>query len=966
MAACAAGWSGGNVTHVLFEREAERLAILATLDQVASGGVGAAMLLRGEPGVGKTRLLQLAEGEAATRFTLVRASGHEMEQAYPLALVHQILESLLHSAGPFAGDLARASESLRRLLRTSVHDPQARGNAGAPARSEMLYALYWLLSSLAERRPVLLSLDDLHWSDPDSLEAVRFLVWRCRNAPIAAIAAMRPWPRAAGEIAERLRAGARASLMEVKPLSVEATGSLLQSVAGHLADGERVARTHEMTGGNPFLVEQVGRILDSGGPMPEGDALPSTSRCGYSVILSRLAGLPKSALSFLQAASVLGVSWRQELALALAGVRAEEAPQVLAAPLGLGLVALRGEGAAGFVHPLVRRAIYESVDPDGRDRLHLRAADLLRERGARATEVAPHIAAAASPGDPVALRELRQAAEEAWAVSAYDSAAIHLRHAVRLTHRGPEKAGALYDLGRAYQRAGSYRMACDTFEAAVQEDCETDLLCRIHQSWGFSLTLCGDADAAIGHFGQAIAAAEDAHPALAAEVASAKTILEVTTRGMADAGGSAGEALRLANRSGAPAALAKARGAWSQVAFLSGDHLEARRFAQEANAPLSGEEPDEMEQIWGWCPRIQLGMIDMRTERYEEALAVMQRQWGQAEARHMVPARIWATTFLAEIEWRRGRLREAYRWCADSALYPEGIPWATAQAYAIHAYVLMDMGDLAHAESCFTRAEEDSRRAALGATRLTCAWGRATLAARRGAIDAAAAAFRELMESADRIRLADRDFFRAGREAAEVFVRIAAYAEAQRVIDGMLDQAGESDRPGWRAAALRCLGLLEARRGSGLAAERAMLAALALHAQADEALERGRTLLAYGSILRRAGEPKRARPVLGEAARVFEHCGGGYWQQMAETERGSAGGRRRAHGPGVHIDLLTPQEYRIVELVVQGCSNRQIAYHLLISPKTLETHLRHVYEKLEVPSRDELKRFFLEHAPPAR
>ncbi len=946
----------------LLEREEEHLVIAALLRRVAAGGMGGALFLRGEPGLGKTRLLELAADQAEDRFTVVRASGHEMEQAYPFAVVHQLLESLLRSAGTIAADLASSSDSLRLLLRESIQTSgDGPGSGESPARSGILYALYWLLGSLAERRPLLLSLDDIHWCDPDSLEAIRFLAWRVANLPIALIAALRPWPPAAGRLAERLQAGNKAGLLGIRPLSAEGTARLLQTACGGSQAESSVAAAHVLTGGNPFLVEQLGQIMKSGDRLPEVDAVPAIP--GRAVVLARLSGLPAESLQFLLVASVLGVECRLEVALELAGIDPASSSAVLAPAQSLGLFIAGEAGNWGFVHPLLRRALYDSLDPAEREQLHLRLANVLRARGARATEVAPHLAKAARPGDLAAVEELHRAATEAWALSAYDSAAIHLGHAARLSNPGPGRARALHELGRAHQRAGSHQLAVEAFAAAAAEACPPTLRCRIHQSWGLSLALSGNSAMAVEQLDQAIAAVQASDLALAAETAAARTVLEVTTRGMAVAERSALESLRLAEESGAALAQAKAMAAWSQVTFLRGDYRTAQRFAREANARLPESAPDEIEQLWGWCPRIQLGMVDMRTERYDEAAAVMRYQLEQAEARHVLPARIWAATFLAEIEWRRGRLRDAFRWCGGSAAYPEDIPWATAQAHLIQGYVLMEMDDLDGAEACFVRAQDESQRAGLGAVHLTSAWGRATLAARRGALDVAAEEFRRLVGVADRLDLVDSDFFHSGREAAEVFVHTGAYSEALRMIRKMLAAAPATDRPGLRSAAFRCLGLLEARRGRGAAAEQALTASLALYAQADEELERGRTLLAYGSWLRRTGEPKRARSLLGEAAAVFERCGGKHWQRIAEAERRSAGGRGRAQSRNGQLSSLTPQEYRIVELVAQGYANRQIAYQLLVSPKTLETHLRHVYDKLGVSSRLDLKATFIRQAP---
>ncbi|MDA8334310.1 MAG: ATP-binding protein [Peptococcaceae bacterium] len=152
----------------LREREDEQACITAALD-AAVVGRGTALFFRGEPGLGKTALLALAAVDS--RFAVVRIGGPGMEQAYPFALVQQVMESLPRACGVAPEELIGGLTPLRTLLRRFILSKAPSG--AAPACFEVVYAWYWLLASMAERRPILLCLDDLHWSDPDSLEAVR-------------------------------------------------------------------------------------------------------------------------------------------------------------------------------------------------------------------------------------------------------------------------------------------------------------------------------------------------------------------------------------------------------------------------------------------------------------------------------------------------------------------------------------------------------------------------------------------------------------------------------------------------------------------------------------------------------------------------------------------------------------------------------------------------------------------------
>ncbi len=236
----------------------------------------------------------------------------------------------------------------------------------------------------------------------------------------------------------------------------------------------------------------------------------------------------------------------------------------------------------------------------------------------------------------------------------------------------------------------------------------------------------------------------------------------------------------------------------------------------------------------------------------------------------------------------------------------------------------------------------------------------AILTARRGRISEAARPFLQFTPLTDRANLAEIDVYHWVREAAEVLVQANETAAAQDLVDRIMRLLASSDlnRHGPHGAALRVTALLAARSGDAQRAEEAFRQAAIMHALSNEDLEHGRTLLAYGSRMRRVCRAKEARSVLRQAEEIFEHCGSGYWQRKAEAEYTLAKGRRRKAEHG-HLSRLTPQEHRVTELVTQGFTNRQIAAVLLISPKTVETHLRHVYDKMQTGSREELKLAFM-------
>ena len=928
----------------LWEREAEQQAIASLLD-LARRGHGGALVMQGHPGLGKTRLLDLAEANGRG-FMVLRASGRESTQGYPYAMVREAIGTLLDGR---LRSLRKLAESQPALAPFVYGRPLGSIKRGEPVPAEVAEALSWLLAAAAERSPLLLLLDDLHWCDPDSLEFWKSMVIGARDLSMAVLLTLRPWDGPALRATDRLGQTGAARIVPLQPLTEASIRAVLAASLGTVPNATFRRQASTLTGGNPLLVQELARLVQAGASIAAVDT-------GRDLLRLRLAGLPATSLELLRAASVLGVEFDAGLAADVARI-AE--PELALQPLiNMGLVsASRPPSRFVFHHPLLRQVAYDGLDAGRRPALHRRAAQALRSRGAPASMIVSHLLASRAT-DAHALDILREAAAEAAAAGGPETAARHLQTAVGLACSGAQRAEILLELGRVELRAGMGTSADHFRQAAATEGCPLRARVVALRSLGLALTLEGATERArevfAGGTRDALAAGADD---LAAECLVAQTILEMTSASMPAALVCAQRARELAQRAGRPDVQAKALAVWANVAFQMGDPR-AMDVARHAMRLVALDPPDDIEVFWGWSVPTAFGMIAMRSEHYQEADEVFTAMADGADRRGTRPVSVWAAAFRAELAWRRGRLREALRLVEDAACFPAGIAWATAHALAMRGRILVDTGHIAEAEASLDRMEAEAT--GLGPALLWARFGRAALAAHHGRHDLAADLLLAGIARAASLGIRDPGSLPWHLEAAQACARSGRREEAQRLIAHTQSQAQTFGRRGLHAAALRQSACL-AGRTDPAAARHLFCQALESLCGLDLPLEHGRALLDYGTLLRQTGHLPQARQVLGEAVEILSACGAEPWARMAETERRSAGGRsrqRRRPSP------LTPQEDRIAQLVAEGHTNRQIAAQLWISPKTLETHLRHTYEKLGLSSRAELRGWVAARAGP--
>ncbi len=434
----------------MVERDREVAELDACLADALDGS-GRLALISGPAGIGKSRLLAEARHLVLDAgATLLNARCSELEREFGFGAVRQLFEPLL-------ADPARRDQLLRgsAVAAGPVFDVDPGAPAGADADESSfatLHGLYWLTLNLAADRPLVLVVDDLHWCDSGSLRYLTYLVRRLEGLPVLIIATVRTGEQAVDEqLLDELRVDVATVPIRPAPLSAAGLRRIISTSLRCEPDPAFTAACYDTTSGNPLLLRQLLRALESEGVRPDAahadTARALGSRAIGSMVLLRLSRLPDAASAVARALAVLGDGAALPVVAALAGL--DEA-SAAAATAGLARVeVLRPESPLAFVHALVRNAVVSDLSPGERELLHDRAARLLDRAGATPEQVAAQLLLAPRRADGWAVDVLRHAAAAAMRRGAPDGATSYLRRAIAEPPAPTDRAEVLLELARA-------------------------------------------------------------------------------------------------------------------------------------------------------------------------------------------------------------------------------------------------------------------------------------------------------------------------------------------------------------------------------------------------------------------------------------------------------------------------------------------------------------------------------------
>jgi DNA-binding CsgD family transcriptional regulator len=944
-------------TTLLLEREAQVAALEALADAARSGG-GQFAVIEGSPGIGKTRLLAEARAIAdSAGMRVLAARGGEFEGGFACGIVRQLFEPLLASASPdlraelLSGPAARIAPLFEASELAASRDASAEGSFA------LLHGLYWLAANVAFQQPTLLAIDDLHWADTPSLRWLLYLTRRLEGVPLLVVAGTRPPEGESRDptLVAELIADPEAAAIRPEPLGRASIAVLARELHDLEPDEAFCASLETATGGNPLFIGAVLDAVAQEGTSPTGEHAPRLLEIGAQGVSRavglRLARLPPEALALLRAASILGDGTELRHAAALAGVEARELGPAAAVLVRLDL--LRREDPLEFFHPVVRSAVYETLDVVERDAAHRLAAELLLQDGAPPESAAGHLLRVAPQADSFVVSTLSQAAERSLAQGAADAAVGYLTRALDEQIDPTARADVLVELGLAERRTNG-PAAADHLRAGLELVTDRSRRCMVALELGRALWFTDRIADALAVFQQALDETKrerypDLYELLLAELISSAWF-DPETYPIAEAAIGELDLDALHGDLGSEILLAT----MAHYEYRLGLHRElAIDLARRALAPGNLLASGSMAFYYAVNVLPRSGLIDEAVSIFDQAVAQARRRGDIFNVAFILMWRGSCQTHRGDLRAAVADLREALDLCVAHGML---VAWPYTIGSLAHA--LLEQGDADEAARVIDQGDFPEQ---LPLDQLHLAWFRLYRGRLRIETGSPERGVEELLQvgaSARLVALENPSGVPWRGWAAEGLRLLDRNDEARALADEELALARRWGDPYAIGASLRVLGLVEGSE-AGIALLRE---AVDLLAGSEARLEHAHALVDLGAALRRANQRTEARERLREGVDLARRVGAFRLAERANEEIAATGARpRKILQTG--LDALTASERRVAQLAADGMSNKEIAQTLFVTIKTVEVHLSHAYRKLEISSRAQLDKALLTPAP---
>lgn len=888
----------------LVDRERELSCLTRAVDDLRAG-VGGLLLIEGSAGIGKTSLLaEVGRLAAAAGVPALTARSSEPERSFGFGTVRQLFEPVLLDPAHGEALLAGPAQGARAVF-DSVGDDLAEGSFA------VLHGLHRLTANLTAAGPVLLSVDDVHWCDGASLRFLAYLVKRLESLPVLVVLTVRTGePQPSDGLLAELLLEPSATLLRLQPLSTAGTGALVRTRLDS-ADEAFVQTCFRTTSGNPLLLRQLVRALESEGVPPDAvhtDTVRAVgSRAVASLVMLRLRRMPKASVEVARAVAVVGPDADLPTVAAISHLPEEQVAEAL--DLLSRSEILADSRPLRFVHPVVQDAVYHDVSAGDLALRHERAARSLHDRGAPAERVAGHLLLAPARGDTGTVQVLRAAALLAAGRGASGSAVTFLRRALDEPPAPPDRVAVLVELGRVESMVDGVAAVDHLIEAYTNL---TDPVARAELAMVIARTqaFVGRRGAATGF---AAAAAEAVPAGFEDERQGLQSLVGITgyMHGLPPAGYRSDPAPPISGTGNGARMLAAHRAL--ELMMAGQDRAAALDLARFALA--DGRLLDE-DQMLLWVPAVHVLLLGD---------APVSDLWRAARAHARVAGSLFAmlavNTWQGYEQWRRGRLDDALQ-SLDDAMQQVPV-WgrmAIGGSYvaSFTAGIHLDRGDVAAAERVVrdTRVQagvgDGARVMRLVAAQLYVAQGRP------------AAALDALAEDVGHFDIVNPAWDNWREPAARAHAALGRLDRAREIADEHVELLRRWGAPSWLGEGLVLAGELHGPDGLPQLRE-----AVDVLIPTGSILALARARLALG---RRPETPAdQAVALLRAAADAARGCGAVGVVEAAVAalaERGAP----VANGAVDDPIRMTERERQVYELTASGLDVHQVAQRLFLTP----------------------------------
>jgi DNA-binding CsgD family transcriptional regulator len=887
----------------------------------ARAGLSATLVLRGEPGVGKTSLLDYAQAAAAD-LAVIRVDGIESEIEFSFGALHQLLRPNLDRSGVLAPPQRTALELAFGLR-----------EGPAPDRFLVGLAALGLLADQATRQPLLCLVDDAQWLDRESADALAFMARRLYADSMAMIFAVREPAAAPGLL------GGLPGLV-VSGLAERDAAELLAATAGPRLRPAVAERIVTETDGNPLALIEIGQQLGPG--QLSGDApLPDPVPIGRQLeqrYLREARGLPADTgvLLLTAAADPTGdpqLLWQAgaQLGFTAGAATAAEARHLLTI-----------RDTVRFRHPLIRSAVYYGASFAERQRVHA-ALGAATDPAHHLEQRAWHLAMAATGPDETVAAELERAGERARQRGGWTAAAASFQRAAALTADPPARGRRLLRAGEASCGAGALRQAQLQLDQATSDLAGPRDLAQVQRVRGRIYHAQHESAQATSALLTAAAGLGPGDLRLARDIL-VEAVVEAQINGqLAPDGTTRGDVARAARSlplpGGTPATPGDLLLDADTTLQLQGLQAAAPllRTAIDAVQAASPEAPETFQWLAAACADATILVDDTRLDGLARRMEDEARQHGAVLPLTLALSHAGVSNLLA------GYLSEAQRCFVEHAAITE----ARGQRWSIGALLVAAWrGQTQQVQTLLETVAEDAGREGQGYQLVFADYARCVIELGRSRYGAAYASFTAGVEDTSQIKFVLPDLVEAAQRSGHHDAAQGTLAQLERL-------AAASPSPLTLGFVARARALV-AGDGPAKRTEEYYREAMAQHGAARGPVHLARSQLVYGEWLRRIKRPRDAREPLRAAYRDFDEMGARAFAARARRELSAAGESVPVRSGAQDREALTAQEAQVAELAAGGATNAEIAAQLYLSPNTIDYHLRKVFRKLGVSSRRQL------------